>query len=102
MSILLFLLFGLVVGALARFLVGGRDPGGWGTSLVIGVLGSLFGGLLGQFFGFYRYGETAGFLMSVLGAVFVTIAYHAITSRRRLALSRSRHEPRPEEHVRHP
>jgi uncharacterized membrane protein YeaQ/YmgE (transglycosylase-associated protein family) len=85
MSIILFLLFGLVIGAIARFLVPGRDPGGWGTSIVIGVLGSLVGGYLGQFFGFYRNGEAAGLVMSILGAVIVTVAYHAITSRRRLA-----------------
>ena len=82
MSIVLFLLFGLVVGAIARFLVGGRDPGGWGVSMVIGVVGSFVGGYLGQFFGFYRSGETAGFMLSVLGAVLTTIAWHALSSRR--------------------
>ena len=81
MSLVLFLLFGLVVGAIARFLVPGREPGGWVVSMVIGVVGSFVGGFLGQFLGFYHQGEAAGFVMALLGAVLVTIAYHALSAR---------------------
>jgi uncharacterized membrane protein YeaQ/YmgE (transglycosylase-associated protein family) len=84
-SLVLFLLFGLIVGAVARFLVPGTEPGGWGTSMTIGVLGALFSGFLGRFLGLYRDGEASGFVMSVLGAIVVTIAYHAILRRRRFA-----------------
>jgi uncharacterized membrane protein YeaQ/YmgE (transglycosylase-associated protein family) len=79
MSLLLFLVFGLIVGALARFIVPGREPGGWIVSMIIGVLGSFVGGYLGQALGWYREGQSAGFLMSLLGAIVVVVLYHAIT-----------------------
>ncbi|MEP7125276.1 MAG: GlsB/YeaQ/YmgE family stress response membrane protein [Byssovorax sp.] len=85
MSIILFLVFGLVVGAVARLLVPGRDPGGWIVSMVLGVLGSFLGGFLGRALSIYREGEPAGFVMSLLGAIVLVVAYHAITSRRSLA-----------------
>ncbi len=48
MHFVLFLVFGLVVGALARFIVPGREPGGWVVSMIIGVAGSFFGAMLGR------------------------------------------------------
>ncbi len=84
MHIVLFLLFGLVVGALARLLVPGREPGGWVVSMLIGVGGAMLGGFLGRVLGLYREGEPAGFVMSLLGAVVLVVIYHAITVRRRL------------------
>jgi uncharacterized membrane protein YeaQ/YmgE (transglycosylase-associated protein family) len=85
MSFILFLLFGLIVGALARLIVPGREPGGWVVSMLIGVVGSVVGGLLGRAVGFYREGETAGFLMALLGAVLLVAAYHAYAGRRAAA-----------------
>ena len=82
MSLLLFLVFGLIVGALARFIVPGREPGGWVISMIIGVLGSFLGGYFGRALGWYREGESAGFLMSLLGAIVVVVLYHAIARRR--------------------
>jgi uncharacterized membrane protein YeaQ/YmgE (transglycosylase-associated protein family) len=82
MSILLFLVFGLVVGALARLIVHGKDPGGWIISMILGVLGSFLGTFLGRSLGWYRDGEPAGFLMSLLGAVILVVIYHAVTKRR--------------------
>jgi uncharacterized membrane protein YeaQ/YmgE (transglycosylase-associated protein family) len=83
MSLILFLLFGLVVGAIARFLVPGREPGGGLVSMGIGIAGSFLGGFLGRAMGLYREGEPAGFLMALLGAIILVVAYHAISSRRR-------------------
>jgi uncharacterized membrane protein YeaQ/YmgE (transglycosylase-associated protein family) len=82
MHFLLFLLFGLVVGALARLIVPGREPGGWIVSMAIGVAGAFAGGLLGRALGMYREGEPAGFIMSLLGAVVLVIGYQAISRRR--------------------
>jgi uncharacterized membrane protein YeaQ/YmgE (transglycosylase-associated protein family) len=79
--LLFFLLFGLVVGAVARMLVPGRESGGWLTSLVLGVLGSFVGGFLGRGFG-YADGRPAGFLMSLLGAVLLLVAYHLVGGRK--------------------
>jgi uncharacterized membrane protein YeaQ/YmgE (transglycosylase-associated protein family) len=81
MHFLLFLLFGLVVGVVARLIVPGREGGGWITSLVIGVLGSFVGGFLGRAFGWYGEGQAAGFLMSLAGAVVLLIGYHAVARR---------------------
>jgi uncharacterized membrane protein YeaQ/YmgE (transglycosylase-associated protein family) len=85
MSMILFLVFGLVVGALARLIVGGREPRGWVISMLVGVLGSFLGGFLGRALGWYRDGHPAGFVMSLFGAVILVVAYHAITRRRAFA-----------------
>lgn len=85
MHILLFIVFGLIVGALARFLVPGKEPGGWVVSILIGIVGSFVGGFLGRVAGFYQEGEPAGFFMSLLGAVLLVGLYHAVRSRRALA-----------------
>ena len=85
MQLILFLLFGLIVGAIARWMVPGREPGGWLMSMFIGVVGSFLGGFIGRVFSFYRDGEPAGFLMSLLGAVLLLVGYHALVGRRVVA-----------------
>ena len=85
MSIILFLVFGLIVGALARFLVPGREAGGWVVSMVLGVVGSFLGGFIGRVLSIYREGEPAGFVMSLFGAILLVMAYHAIARRSSLA-----------------
>lgn len=83
MHIIVFLAFGLVVGALARLLVPGSAPGGWITSMVIGVLGAFLGGFLGRAVGVYpAYRSTGGFLASLIGAVILVVIYQGIVSRR--------------------
>ena len=85
MHLILFLLFGLVVGVIARFIVPGREPGGWVVSMLIGVAGSFVRGFLGSALHLYRDGEPAGFLMSLPGAVLLVVAYHAVMHRRATA-----------------
>ena len=85
MQIILFLVFGLIVGAIARFVVPGREPGGWVVSMVLGVVGSFLGGFVGRALNVYRDGEPAGFVMSLLGAIVLVVAYQAIARRRSLA-----------------
>ena len=82
MHLLLFLVFGLVVGVIARWIVPGRESGGWVTSILIGVLGSFVGGFLGRLVGIQGDGNPANFLMSVVGAVVLLAGYHAIARRR--------------------
>jgi len=84
MHTILFLVFGLIVGAVARVLVPGRERGGWIVSTLLGVAGSFAGAFLGRELGLYRTGEPAGFVMSVLGAVLLLVLYHAVTRRRSL------------------
>lgn len=57
MHILVFLLFGLVVGATARWIVPGREPGGWVVSMLLGIGGAMLGGFFGRVVGFYREGS---------------------------------------------
>lgn len=78
----MYLVFGLIIGALARLIVGGKEPGGWVVSIGIGILGSMLGGFLGREFGLYRYGQSAGFVLSLIGAIIVVVIYHAITKTR--------------------
>jgi uncharacterized membrane protein YeaQ/YmgE (transglycosylase-associated protein family) len=85
MHIILFLLFGLVVGVIARVLVPGKEPGGWLVSMLLGIGGAMLGGFLGRLMGLYGPGQRAGFVMSLIGAIVLVVGYHVVTMRRRLA-----------------
>lgn len=82
MHLIMFLIFGLVVGAIARFLVPGRTSGGWVVTIVLGIAGSFLGGYMGRLSGIYPGGQAAGWVMSILGAVVVIIVYDAVVGRR--------------------
>jgi uncharacterized membrane protein YeaQ/YmgE (transglycosylase-associated protein family) len=82
MNVIPFLLFGVVVGVVARMIVLGRQPGGWMVSIVIGIVGAFVGGFLGSLLGLHGQGQAAGFLMSVVGAVALLVGYHALSRRR--------------------
>lgn len=71
MSILWTLLIGFVVGLVARFLKPGRQKLGFILTTVLGIVGAFVGSFLGQTLGLYQPGETAGFIMSVIGAIIV-------------------------------
>ena len=83
MHLIAFLIFGLIVGALARLIVPGREPGGWVISMLLGIGGAFLGGFLGRLIGLYREGEPAGFIMSLIGAIILVAVYHAAVVRRR-------------------
>ena len=68
-SMLLHALFGLVVGIVARFLLGGPNPHGVIITALIGMAGGWLGGFIGKALGWYKEGEAAGFIMSVVGAM---------------------------------
>ena len=69
MALLTWILFGLVVGVIAKLLMPGRDPGGFIVTIALGIAGALLGGVLGRAMGLYRQGEGAGFVMALLGAI---------------------------------
>jgi len=75
------LLIGLIIGALAKFLMPGKDPGGIFITMAIGIAGSIGATFLGQMVGWYRQGQSAGFIMSVLGAVLILWIYRLIKAR---------------------
>lgn len=78
MHLLWTLLIGLVIGAVAKFLMPGKDPGGIIITMLIGIAGSFVATYIGQTLGWYREGQSAGFLMSVLGAILLLGIYHLI------------------------
>jgi uncharacterized membrane protein YeaQ/YmgE (transglycosylase-associated protein family) len=77
-GVLGWILFGLVVGVIAKLLMPGRDPGGFIITVLLGIAGAVLGGFMGRAFGFYGPGEPAGFLMSLLGAVVLLLIYHKL------------------------
>jgi uncharacterized membrane protein YeaQ/YmgE (transglycosylase-associated protein family) len=85
MQLIVVLVLGLVVGALAQLVVPRREPGRAGISMFLGVLGALIGGLLARAFGSYAPGEPLGFAVSLLGAIVLVATYHVV-ARRRAAL----------------
>jgi len=83
MSIVFWILFGLVVGVIAKLLTPGRDPGGFVITSLLGIAGALVGGFIGRAVGIYdSYQSTGGFFMSILGAVIILAVYHAATRSR--------------------
>ena len=72
------LIIGLVVGAVAKFLMPGKDPGGIWITMIIGIAGSIIATYIGQAIGWYRAGQGAGFIMSVAGAILLLFIYRLI------------------------
>ena len=83
MAVIGWIVFGLVVGAVAKLVMPGRDPGGIIVTMLLGIAGALLGGFLGRAMGLYGPGEAAGFLMSFLGAVILLMLYRMMVRRRR-------------------
>ena len=76
------IVFGLIVGALAKLVMPGDDPGGIIVTTILGIVGAVLGGWIGQAIGLYDEGEPAGFVVALLGAVALLAAYRAIVGRR--------------------
>lgn len=74
-SILSWIIFGLVVGILAKFFMPGKDPGGMIVTILLGIGGALLGGWIGNSMGYGEQGQSAGWIMSILGAVILLVAY---------------------------
>jgi uncharacterized membrane protein YeaQ/YmgE (transglycosylase-associated protein family) len=83
-GILGWILFGLIVGAVAKLLMPGNDPGGIIVTMLLGIVGAVVGGWIGRALGFYGPNDPAGFLMSLLGAVALLAVYRAFAGRRKL------------------
>jgi uncharacterized membrane protein YeaQ/YmgE (transglycosylase-associated protein family) len=81
-SIVGWIIFGLVVGALAKLVMPGRDPGGIVVTIVLGIVGALLGGWLGRAVGWYGPNEAAGFVMALIGALILLGLYRLLVARR--------------------
>jgi uncharacterized membrane protein YeaQ/YmgE (transglycosylase-associated protein family) len=82
MHFLWMLIIGLVIGAIAKFIMPGKDPGGIIVTMLIGIVGALLAGFLGRAIGWYHEGEPAGFLASVVGAILLLVIYRLATKNR--------------------
>jgi len=82
MSIIGTLVIGFLVGLIAKLLMPGRDPGGFIVTILLGIVGAFVATYLGQTLGWYRPGEAAGFIGSVIGALIVLAIYRLIAGRR--------------------
>jgi len=76
------IIFGLIVGAVAKLLMPGRDPGGFIVTMLLGIAGALVGGFLGRAAGWYGPNDPAGFLMSLFGAIVLLLLYRLVVGRR--------------------
>jgi uncharacterized membrane protein YeaQ/YmgE (transglycosylase-associated protein family) len=81
-GVLGWIIFGLIVGAVAKLLMPGRDPGGIIVTMLLGIAGAIAGGFIGRALGFYGPNDPAGFLMSLVGAVVLLALYRMVVGRR--------------------
>lgn len=84
MAILSWIVFGLVVGIIAKLLMPGKDPGGFIVTMLLGIAGSLIGGFVGRAFTGNTAGESsgAGYIMSIVGAILLLAIYRMMARRR--------------------
>jgi uncharacterized membrane protein YeaQ/YmgE (transglycosylase-associated protein family) len=76
------ILFGAIVGAIAKLLMPGRDPGGFIVTILLGIAGAMIGGFVGRALGWYGPNDGAGFFMSLLGAILLLWIYRVVAVRR--------------------
>lgn len=84
MDIIITLIIGLLAGIVAKFLMPGRDPGGFIVTTLLGIAGAFVATYLGQALGWYSAGEGAGFIGAVVGAIILLALYRMVVGRRRV------------------
>jgi len=82
-GVLGWIIFGLVVGAIAKLVMPGRDPGGIFVTIIIGIVGAMLGGWLGRVMGLYGPDQPAGFFMALLGSIILLAIYRFTIGARR-------------------
>ena len=81
MAILWTIIIGLVIGAVAKLLMPGKDPGGFIITILLGIAGSFMAGFVGRALHWYSEGQAAGFIASVVGAILLLIFYRMFSRR---------------------
>lgn len=81
MGIIWTIIIGFIVGLIAKFLMPGRDPGGFIITTILGIIGAVVATYLGQAVGWYGPGQGAGFIASIVGAVIVLFIYRMVARR---------------------
>ncbi|MBA3669734.1 MAG: GlsB/YeaQ/YmgE family stress response membrane protein [Sphingomonas sp.] len=82
-GIIAWIVIGGIAGAIAKFLMPGRDPGGCIITILLGVAGAVVAGYVGQQIGWYKDSQGAGFIAAIVGALVLLLAYRLIAGRRR-------------------
>ena len=83
MGIIWAIIIGFIVGLVAKFLMPGRDPGGFIITALLGIVGAVLATFLGQAMGLYAAGQSAGFIGAVIGAILVLFIYNLVVRGRR-------------------
>ena len=83
MNWLVWIIFGLIVGAIAKLIMPGKDPGGIFVTIIIGIVGAVIGGFIGNALGFGRVDSWSfgSFVLAVIGAIILLIIYRLLTRR---------------------
>ena len=81
LTILGWILFGLIVGLVAKLVMPGHDAGGIVMTTALGIVGAMLGGFVGRLLGLYQAGEGAGYIMATLGAVLILFIYRRMAVR---------------------
>jgi uncharacterized membrane protein YeaQ/YmgE (transglycosylase-associated protein family) len=81
LTILGWILFGLIVGLVAKLVMPGHDPGGVVMTTALGIVGAILGGFVGRLLGLYQAGQGAGYIMATLGAVLILFVYRRMAVR---------------------
>ena len=82
MSIIGAIVIGFLAGLVAKFLMPGKDPGGFIITIILGIVGAFVATWIGQTIGWYHEGEAAGFVGAVIGSIIVLVIYRLIAGRR--------------------
>ena len=81
LNFLYIIIIGFLAGVLAKFVMPGKDPGGFIITTVLGVVGALLATFLGRLIGWYKEGESGGFIAAVVGAIIILFVYRIIRRR---------------------
>ena len=81
LGILGWVIFGMIVGVIAKLVMPGRDPGGLLVTMLLGIAGAVVAGIIGQAIGWYEPGQTAGFITATLGAIVLLYVYRRFSAR---------------------
>lgn len=76
MHIIWMIIIGFVAGVIAKWVLPGKNPGGYVTTTLLGIAGAVVMTFLGRLVGWYQEGETGGFIASIIGAILLLAAYH--------------------------
>ena len=81
MGVIGWIVFGGLVGLVAKLLMPGRDPGGFFVTIVLGIIGALLGGYIGRALGIYQGNDPVGFVMAVIGSIILLVIYRFVARR---------------------